>query len=224
MQYVKFGSSTIAFDRTYWYEPDVEVTESRYIILRFQPIDSEKLDVLVANIHAKSQLYNGRDGPRGTLSKLQSDLFLLRKTSDYDAEEIVIGDCNVNPYDDTLTSKDALCAHRSLANVSAQVRTRPITYRPMYNPSWHLYGRSDGALGTYYYPSPQYDAPWAVFDQAMVTDGIAYGGDDAIELVTEVGGHQLVKDRPKCIPNEEVGSDHPPVVVRIQHEVAEVGD
>jgi hypothetical protein len=213
-----------AFDQDYWYEPVVKASDSRYIVMRFHTFEAGKPDVILANLHARSQLNGGRDAPRGTLSNLQDELFYLRKASEYDAEEIIIGDCNLNPYDDFLTSEDALCAHRALANVHTQADTRTITYRPMYNPAWHLYGRREGALGTYYYSSPKHDAPWAVFDQAMVTSGIAYGGEDAVELVTEVGTHRLVKDPPKCIPDKEVGSDHLPLVVRFRHEVTEVGD
>lgn len=213
-----------AFDRSYWHEPNVKVSDSRYIIKRFQPIDSDKPNILFANIHARSQLHGGPNAPRDTLRKFQDDLRSIRSSHGYSAEEIIVGDCNIDPYDVVLTARSSLCAHRSLANVHSQVRTRDIAYRPMYNPAWHLYGRQDGALGTYYHSSPLRDAPWSVLDQAMITSGIAYGGEDAIELVTEVGRDQLVKAPPKCIPDKKVGSDHLPLVVRICHDVTEVGD
>lgn len=213
-----------AFDQNYWLDPDTECVEKRFVIMRFRSIDSAKPDVVLANLHAQSQVHGGRQAPQGTLKRLQNELFYLRKSDGYNAEEIVVGDFNLNPYEDILTSKDELCAHRSLPNVRTQVRTRTVTYRPLYNPLWHLYGRREGALGTYYYSSLDHDAPWALLDQVMTTSNLAYNGDDAIELITEINEYNLVKGAPKFIPNQDIGSDHLPIVVRFRHDVVELGD
>ncbi|MCS3659908.1 endonuclease/exonuclease/phosphatase family protein [Salinibacter ruber] len=207
-----------AYDNDYWYTPSHKFQSPQYIGLVFEHIGPEGDGVLFVNIHAKSQLRGGRGSPEGSLSNLQNDLYAARSKEGYSLEEVVMGDYNVNPYNDCLISKDLLSAHRSLPNVKTQTKTRPIDKRPLYNPTWHFFGRHDGALGTHYYSTPQYGSPWAVFDQVMVTDGLAYDGEAAVELVTEVGQHRLVKDPPKYIPNEEVGSDHLPVVAKIHYE------
>lgn len=136
----------------------------------------------------------------------------LRELRERDAEraEIVAGDLNLAPFDVAVMRADGLHASRCLPWV--QDRGAGIE-RALFNPTWRLFERHDGASGTFYRSNLASDGPWRAFDQILVSVDLATG--IAFETVERVGETRLRKDGRIGAPNTRTGSDHLPVLARL---------
>lgn len=122
---------------------------------------------------------------------------------------IVLGDFNMNPFDDGMVSAAALNAVPSLE--LAKKETRVIggrTHKFFYNPMWNLLGDFSGAPGTYFHSSPGYLSHyWNLLDQVLIRPAIADRLDrESLCVLTQAGSSSLIAPdgRPKT-------SDHLPI-------------
>lgn len=176
--------------------------------------------VLVCNVHAPSRLHKSPEQIEEKLGDLVREIQSYRSDPDTGTfAEVIVGDFNLEPHRPLLQSENGLFGCRSHRHVAGQERARHRNglfherTRALYNPSWQLSGGVEEPLGTYYYTG-DVGSPWFVFDQALFsTDLVA--GPVAAEVVAEVGGRDLLTSRVRK-PNSGVGSDHLPVVWRLQ--------
>jgi hypothetical protein len=134
---------------------------------------------------------------------------------------IVIGDFNMNPFEDGVVAADGLHAiadRRTVSRLSRIVRERQCSY--FYNPMWRQFGGVDGAppFGTYYYQgSTQICYFWNIFDQILLRPAFleVFKDKDATIVSTIAGTSLLTEDG---LPDKGRFSDHLPIIVNINVE------
>lgn len=165
----------------------------------------------VWNIHLRSRSWAQDHEIEATLrGPFLRELQQLRQQPLYQGcSEIVAGDFNLSPF---MNAFWEIGANRCLTWALRQCKNARAKQPALYNPSWSFLRAGGGVGGTYYKSGPG-DGPWFVYDQALITPGIAI--PDCARLVTRVGTTHLTTgadDR----PDSRVGSDHFPVVVKIK--------
>jgi hypothetical protein len=131
---------------------------------------------------------------------------------------VVIGDLNMNPFEDGLVGAEGFHAISSRTVVAREARTVLGEKRSFfYNPMWSMMGDVAGHAGTYYYASGGPIAYfWNTFDQVLLRPEFArnfISGDVAI--ITSVDGKRLLDS--KGIPDKDI-SDHLPIIATLRLE------
>lgn len=132
---------------------------------------------------------------------------------------LVIGDLNMNPFEDGMTGASALHAvmDKTIAGRGGRI-VQGKRWEFFYNPMWSRMGDgSQGPPGTYYYNDSGYVSYfWHTFDQVLMRPALLeYFRDDQLQVVTTVEGESLLT--PNGIP-ETSGSDHLPVAATFRIE------
>lgn len=136
------------------------------------------------------------------------------RAQDPDREEIIIGDFNLPPFDPAIVREDGLHANRSLT--WAYRRRNTGIDRPLFNPSWQVFGAVTAPHGTYYRSRVDVDGPWSVLDQALITPELGLRGHAHVQVLASVGSTELWARSSVRAPRRNVGSDHLPVCVDVQ--------
>jgi hypothetical protein len=135
------------------------------------------------------------------------------------ARTLVIGDFNAHPYQRGMVSADGLHAVPTRAVAARKHRTVDgQRYKMFYNPMWRYFGDAGpGPPGTYYRWRAEHEcAFWYVFDQVLLRpDLLPYFTDPNLEVLTTDGVDSFL--RPDGTPNPDVGSDHLPVLIRLNY-------
>lgn len=136
---------------------------------------------------------------------------------------IVMGDFNMNPFEQGVVSSNGLHAvmdRRIAVKGTRTVQGRQYAY--FYNPMWSLMGDvSEGPPGTYYYASSGYVSYfWHTFDQILLRgELLKYYPKGGVKIVEEIGGTTLLKG--DGTPDRDRFSDHLPLIVNLQLEKGE---
>jgi endonuclease/exonuclease/phosphatase family metal-dependent hydrolase len=92
---------------------------------------------------------------------------------------VVVGDLNVNPFDDAMLDVrglNALADSRTVQRKSSRRfgRLQAEEFRLFYNPMWSHFGDAVQPPGTYYYDksNPEVDPLWNIFDQVLLRPGL----------------------------------------------------
>lgn len=130
---------------------------------------------------------------------------------------ILIGDFNMNPYDQAMNLATGMNAMMTVRCVSAKGtrRQQGRDYPFFYNPMWGLLGdRTPGPAGTFYHNSGARGIfGWNMIDQVLVRpDAIAHF--DNVEILTVAGTTSLATKSGR--PNSSIASDHFPLVLRLK--------
>lgn len=134
---------------------------------------------------------------------------------------IIIGDFNLNPYEQGMT--DFFGLHATMCKNTAQLGERDIAgekKRYFFNPSWQAYsnvGTTDAPPGTYYY-SDRYDTTlpyWNMLDQVIIRPELV-PNSMGFKIITHGGAEipTLLNDELK--PDKEAFSDHLPILYTIK--------
>lgn len=172
--------------------------------------------VLVCNVHLSSRLHGGEENPVHDLDMMVDELKAYRRDN-VDAEEIILGDFNLEPHQAELQKKSGLHGNRSLDFVAEQETKRPDPrYRMLYNPSWRLYGAEVSPHGSHYFSSGKKGGPWFILDQAFFSSGLV-SNPAKVQMITmvtcattKVATSLLSKKISQ--PDRKIGSDHLPIV------------
>jgi hypothetical protein len=133
------------------------------------------------------------------------------------ARTVVVGDFNMNPFEDGLVGSEAMHAvsdRRVAARGSRTVLSEPRTF--LYNPMWRFLGdNGPHPPGTFFHSgSSPVTHFWNVFDQVLFRpELLPHFTDDGVRIVTEIRGVPLACDKGR--PDRTVGSDHLPIVLRL---------
>jgi exonuclease III len=143
---------------------------------------------------------------------------LAHPDATYNRNSIVIGDFNMNPFEQGMVASDALNSASSVRAVWDESRVvRSMVYPQWYNPMWSFFGdRSPGQPGTYYYnTSSDINFYWNIFDQVLLRAEIANSlvdvsilDTDGVESLLTVSG----------LPDRTQASDHLPLLVTLNPE------
>lgn len=130
---------------------------------------------------------------------------------------VLVGDLNMNPFEDGMISAGGLHALMSQNVVARETRiVQGEAYPFFYNPMWSLLGdASSGPPGTYYYQSADHKALfWNMFDQVLVRPVLLDRfSNEGVEIVQSSRNDSLLS--PSGLPNQELYSDHLPIVFKL---------
>lgn len=134
---------------------------------------------------------------------------------------IVVGDFNLDPYDDGLLYADAFNAIMSKNTVlkSSKRKYGNEYFEFFYNPGWSLLGKEDvnGVAGTFRYRNTgKIKVPiWHVLDQVILRKSLIKNYvNDSLSIITSVNGHNFIKSDGR--PNYIKYSDHLPIEFKMK--------
>ncbi len=173
-------------------------------------------EILLSVAHLPSKRYY-KSVDQTAISRRFSDSLAEAETAREHSRTIVVGDLNMNPYEDGVVSSD--CLHAVPTREIAYKRVRRMKSQSnlyFYNPMWRHFGeRPEGHAGTYYLSSPKVRADfWNIYDQVLVRpDLLPYFRDRELEIVhRDIGAD--VSFLKNGSPDKEV-SDHLPILFRL---------
>ena len=137
-------------------------------------------------------------------------------------KSIVVGDFNMNPFDDGMVSAlsfNAVMCPNIAKKISRKVLDEERKF--YYNPMWHLMGNAlNPCKGTFYYPSETKSYYWYTYDQVIIRPEIIEKFDiDKLKIIDSISNNSLVSVN--NIPNKSLISDHLPIKFKINLEVNE---
>lgn len=130
------------------------------------------------------------------------------------ARTVVVGDFNMNPFEDGMVGARGL--HAMMTRGSAQGRTvRGRFHRSFYNPMWSKFGDlTPGPSGTYYWRGDHVSFDWNMFDQVLLRPSLAETlVSEKVKIVDFIAGVSL-RDA-IGVPNGKHYSDHFPLVFEV---------
>jgi endonuclease/exonuclease/phosphatase (EEP) superfamily protein YafD len=184
------------------------------LTIRRLRLDDPRIDILVAVVHLPSKLhYSDND-------QLSFAIEIVRDINDYErrfpnARTIIVGDFNMNPFEQGIVS--AMGLHAVMTRAIAEGESRTVSardYRYFYNPMWSCFGdRSEGPAGTYYYrKSTPISYFWNIFDQVLLRPEIMHWLKE-LRILDHDGSTSLLNERGR--PDSVAGSDHLPLYFRL---------
>lgn len=197
---------------TKYYPSDIQTfSESQYYTIRKIPHDTLGY-ILVSFVHLPSKLHKDNVDRDVELRYLKSDIEDAESMSSND-KSIIVGDFNVNPFEEPMIS--AAAAHSLSSKQIVQKQFRVVQnrkYYMFYNPMWNLLGDSSGPPGTYYYNnSAHINYFWNTFDQVIIRPSLIENFDiNSLKIIDKFESISLVSD--KGYPNI---SDHLPIYFKI---------
>lgn len=198
-------------------EVGVEEETTRYTIRRVVPRGSPELLLVAAHERSK------RHRTEGEQNKDFRDL--ARTISDVERRRghtrtVLVGDLNADPFQEGVFAADGL--HGVPTRAIAAGRTRVVDgkeYAMFYNPMWRFFGDArPGPPGTYYRrKSESLCRFWHVFDQVLVRPELLPLLDDQTGLAILDRHREQSLKKPSGLPDPEVGSDHFPILLRLNY-------
>jgi hypothetical protein len=130
---------------------------------------------------------------------------------------VVVGDLNVNPFDDAMLDVRSLNALADSRTVRRKDPRRFGTlqveeFRIFYNPMWSHFGDAAQPAGTYYYDksNPEVDPLWNIYDQVLLRPGLLDRfRSKNLKILTTDG--EVSFTWADGTPNGDVFSDHLPI-------------
>ena len=182
--------------------------------IKMLPYNNYKDNHIVAFVHLPSKMNNNREKNRYLLEKITSQINDL--SIETDRKVVIVGDFNLNPYDDAMTQLTG-CNAVSSRNVALKIgrkhwieKEKQFLY--YYNPMWNFLGDSNNVCGTYYYDkTTDHSRYWNTFDQFLVSPHLIKDIKE-IEIVTNVGNIDLTDKN--GVPNVKF-SDHYPLYFKL---------
>lgn len=216
-------------DNPYYYIPTTDCKRIK-IISKFQteffPVVKEEdkfairhlkpFDILISMAHLPSKLY------RKNNDQIISSIDLSKAIRE--SEEIVghqktilIGDLNMNPYEDGIIMASGL--NGTMSRVIAQERMRRVDRKDcifFYNPMWNFFGDfNSNPPGTYYYKqSTEDNLRWYIYDQVLIRPDLLANFDicDLRILISDGNTNFLTNEG---IPRKDHISDHLPLFFKL---------
>lgn len=180
--------------------------DNKYFTIKFFPYNKIEKHI-IAFVHFPSKL---RPVQRKNDAIIREMMTAIKESSENISckKVIIMGDFNMNPFEESMVSADALHAvsTRKIARKGSR-KIDDITYDYMYNPMWNFIGDLNSMSGTYYYASSDFTCfYWNTFDQFLISPDLI---DDLelknIKIINSVNTTSLCsKTKPKI-------SDHLPI-------------
>ncbi|WP_139491571.1 endonuclease/exonuclease/phosphatase family protein [Brevibacillus dissolubilis] len=134
-------------------------------------------------------------------------------------ETVIVGDFNMNPFEDGMVSCDGF--HAIMCKETALAQSRKIDgYKKyfFYNPSWHIHGKATHeTLGSYYYRNNQSIVHfWNMFDQVIIRPKlIEYFPLNDLKIITHINRTGIKLVNKKGRPDASRYSDHLPITFKL---------
>lgn len=169
---------------------------------------------IVAFVHLPSKMHDNRERNRHLLEQITCQVNEIDQTRG--RKVIIVGDFNLNPYEDAMTYLTG-CNAVSSKDIAMKIcrkdrNEKDKYYFYYYNPMWNFLGDKDGINGTFYYDkTSDHSRYWNTFDQFVVSPALIKDIDE-IEIVKHVGNTSLESKR--GIPDLKM-SDHYPLFFKL---------
>jgi hypothetical protein len=173
-------------------------------------------EILLAMAHLPSGLHSSAESRSFACVEL-ANMIRAEESRAGHSRTVLVGDLNLNPFDDGLVAATALNAVMTRELASRGTRTvLKKKYAYFYNPMWGHFGdRHGGSGGTYYYDRSEHVAYyWHLYDQVLIRPSLISGfRQDELKILTAASEVNLIDSRGR--PDQVVGSDHLPVLFRL---------
>ncbi len=172
-------------------------------------------EVLLAVVHLPSKMGGNSASVQWSFASQVAREIAQSETARGHENTIVVGDFNMNPFDEGMTAATGFQGHMTRELAERPERDhRGDSYRRFYNPMWGFFGdRTPGPAGTHYWDaSAPNNQHWSIFDQVLVRPAmIDYLTD--LEILDHDKVHPLT--RANKIPYKKHLSDHLPIIFKI---------
>ena len=182
-------------------------------------INGNGIDILLFGVHLPSKLYSKGQDQYSVAVKCNREI--EKKEEEFGINNtIVIGDFNMNPFEDGMVSADGF--HGVMSQEVALKGNRTVygeKKKLFYNPIWHYMGNVvANVMGTYYYNnSGVISYYWNTFDQLLIRPGLIKGFDiENLKIIDAIGEKDLLVNSK---PNKKQYSDHLLLFFKIYEEV-----
>ncbi|MDZ7898059.1 MAG: endonuclease/exonuclease/phosphatase family protein [Arcicella sp.] len=170
--------------------------------------------ILIVGIHLPDKGRSSSDNQLLASRSLYSDIEKME--SEHKSEKtIIIGDFNMNPFENGMVSMNGLNAvmSESIAMTGSRiVQDREFKY--FYNPMWSLYGDvGNNVPGSYFYRKNE-NLPWNVFDQVLLRPALIPNFDkSSLTFLDSIGTESLLSK--SGYPDKKF-SDHLPLIFKLK--------
>jgi hypothetical protein len=193
------------------------ISDDEYIFVRriIPPVGE---DALLVAVHLPSKMYSQRHEQVFDAVRVVEAIEAAEEKVGHN-RTIVMGDLNMNPFEDGLVASDALHAvmdRRVAQSISRKVKGQVKKF--MYNPMWKFFGNGvSGPAGTYFGSGgEQVRFYWHIFDQVLLRpDLLKYFSDNEVKIIDSVGSTSLLNGSGRI--NKKI-SDHLPIFAAVQLE------
>jgi hypothetical protein len=174
------------------------------------------VDILLAISHFPSKLYWSNESQALECVALADSIRQVENRAGH-SRTILVGDLNMNPFEDGIVS--AIGLNATMARSIAKRHHRVVQmkkYPFFYNPMWGLLGDNrSGSPGTYYYASSEHKAYfWNMFDQVLVRPGLLDGFDSNDLCILDSDG-EVPLSNAEGLPDSKNFSDHLPILFKL---------
>jgi endonuclease/exonuclease/phosphatase (EEP) superfamily protein YafD len=178
-------------------------------------------EILLAVVHFPSKLHWSERSQAIECTRLVEDIRQEEERAGHQ-RTILVGDLNMNPFESGIVSAAGLHAvmDRRIAREGSRV-VQGREYLFFYNPMWGLLGDgSRGPAGTFFQRRAEQEVYyWNMFDQVLVRPAMLDRFDfKDLAILDDTGAETLLKD--SGVPDRDVGSDHLPVLFRLNLRMA----
>ena len=171
--------------------------------------------VLLAAVHLPSKLYQSGDSQAFECRELARQIDLEEQKAGH-RRTILVGDFNMNPFEAGVAGG----LHSVMSRQVASRGTRTVQGREypfFYNPMWCHFGDADSdTAGSYFYDAGEHvNHYWNMFDQVLLRPELASRfASDRLRILKAVGSLSMV--RPDGRPDQQLGSDHLPLLFEVE--------
>lgn len=173
-------------------------------------------DVLIVATHFPSKLFWSKESQAQECVKLSEEIRLAERRVGH-SRTILVGDLNMNPFEDGIVSASGL--HGVMTRQIAAKQTRIVQDREypfFYNPMWGRLGdMTEGPAGTHYNPRSEHVSFfWNMFDQVLLRPALLpFFRNEELKILAEDGEESLVNH--VGLPDDSIASDHLPILFRL---------
>ncbi len=186
---------------------DVQGDNNHYIIFK---LEGRNCQFNIVSVHLQSQMHKQKHARAETIIKMKNNIAV------YEAENpntIVIGDFNIDPFDELMSSYYYLHAvsFRELMETDF-IEHYKEKYKKFYNPMLGLITENEKLYGSYYYTDIE-SIYWHFYDQCLLRkEALKYF--DGVCVIKKIGDIELIKNKK---PDNKI-SDHLPIILSLKEE------
>jgi len=205
------------------YNADVFPEENRLVSRRWLIYSVNIPTVICFNlacVHFHSKVNWAKESLALECVNFSRDISIVEDKTGCD-ETILIGDFNMNPFEDGIVAANGLNAIQDLEYVSKNPNGRNIDgidYKYFYNPMWNFFGDFKKPLGTHYCrPGGHISQEWNIYDQIMFRGTIKkyLDNNDYVKIIDEIRSEKIIT-KEFGRPKDAKYSDHLPIVLKLR--------
>lgn len=178
-------------------------------------INNDGLNILLFGVHLPSKLRSMNQDQYSVATKTRREIEIKEEELNI-YNTIVIGDFNMNPFEDGMVSADGF---HGVMNKQTALKRNRIIYgeekKFFYNPMWHFMGNGlNDVMGTYYYnKSGVINYYWNTFDQVLIRPNLIEKFHmENLKIINLINKESIIKNN---IPLKNEYSDHLPILFTI---------